>query len=1003
MKQEVDPMRDESTAARLRRGAIAVSLAVGGVLAGTAPADAAWTPARAVGLPGLEPHVAQQAPGGLRMVWSVEGRNFTAPLTADGRPGPSQMIGESTRGRTTLSTLVGDDGAMTVASQSLRNPALYGFSYDRLYVRRVEADGAIGAERSVDLALVLSSHSAPVGSLAPNGTATYISHGTEPRSSGMLYAVNVPRSGAPTAPLRVDAGSTALGTLDSQSGGNLTHGPDSAAWITWKSTASATQVRVRARRLGPNGVLGPILDLALEPRTSLVGDPLAVVTANGTVTVMWRRDGTLMLRRIVAGKLQSATSMPLARTARGPIATARSGDRVLVAWSEQGTVKRASVAANGTAGAAQVVATGVDDAAPSYLHTTGGALHLAWMRGSSLELARVADDGTLGATQSVTRSGAVSGTPLAVRPDGTLMVGSGDPLLGPTLTQLDVVRPVVEQLVVPPSTPAGAPIDVELRASDAGSGLRDVRLDLGDGTVTDQPRLRHAYDVAGTYTVRATVTDRAGNSLTASRTIVVEGLPAARPPLSAPPLDPPVLARMFTAPATLVDAPVSSVRALASASGQRVVVWSAGGAIRYARLGPDGTPIGAPATIAASGASVFDAAISPAGTATVAWADSAVVHTVRVRADGTLGAARALGAATAQMGFVRVSVGPGDSALIGWGATLLQGRAIRVAADGTPGPLLAPTGPGGGLPIFDVAMRPDGSGLLLMRDITQGSTGYGGIVVFGVDAQGRLGAETLIGTPDFPDAADLAVGPDGAVIAAWSNRGVLSARTILPNGALGTPLGLGATASPPRVAAGAAGEFSIASRDLAGVFVTRIAGSARETGYTQLAASGVPVTATSAGTTLAAAIVGGRPIVSRPTPISPLPTDPVTLAGTNVAATAIDAAAGPRGELVVAWIEPAGLKTAVVDFAPPSIDGVTIPPEVVAGNEATLSVAVGADATGPRASWSFGDGATAAGTLVRHRFMTTGVRRVSVTVRDGAGHSVTARRNVRVLATSGGA
>jgi hypothetical protein len=72
----------------------------------------------------------------------------------------------------------------------------------------------------------------------------------------------------------------------------------------------------------------------------------------------------------------------------------------------------------------------------------------------------------------------------------------------------------------------GRTVRVVVRASDAGrraSGVRRVTIAWGDGSRTTSRRASHAYRRGGRFTLRVTVTDRAGNPTVVRRSVTVGG------------------------------------------------------------------------------------------------------------------------------------------------------------------------------------------------------------------------------------------------------------------------------------------------------------------------------------------------------------------------------------------------------------------------------------------------------------------------------------------------
>jgi PKD repeat protein len=111
---------------------------------------------------------------------------------------------------------------------------------------------------------------------------------------------------------------------------------------------------------------------------------------------------------------------------------------------------------------------------------------------------------------------------------------------------VNVTAPVVNQapiaaLIVSPTSGMAA---LNVAASTSGSSdpdgsIASTRIDFGDGTVATTMAAAHVYGKVGTYTVRATVTDNQGASVTTSKSVVVTaGVKITSPAAGASPTSP---------------------------------------------------------------------------------------------------------------------------------------------------------------------------------------------------------------------------------------------------------------------------------------------------------------------------------------------------------------------------------------------------------------------------------------------------------------------------------
>ena len=114
------------------------------------------------------------------------------------------------------------------------------------------------------------------------------------------------------------------------------------------------------------------------------------------------------------------------------------------------------------------------------------------------------------------------------------------------------------------------------------------------------------------------------------------------------------------------------------------------------------------------------------------------------------------------------------------------------------------------------------------------------------------------------------------------------------------------------------------------------------------------------------------------------------------------AAADRSGNVLVAWEGPGAHTVATLvalDGAGPGLGVPAVPARVYAGKAAALSVAQPDDAWSQvtKVSWSFGDGASAAGLTPRHTWKKPGSYPVTVTAADAVGNSASTSAAVHVI------
>lgn len=174
-----------------------------------------------------------------------------------------------------------------------------------------------------------------------------------------------------------------------------------------------------------------------------------------------------------------------------------------------------------------------------------------------------------------------------------------------------VVEPAVVAVVaVEPA--AGAvgdtfTFDATASTSPAGSTISSVSWRFGDGSVGDGERVSHVYAAAGSFTVRATVTDSSGGSDEASVVVVVAGVDVSGTwDLVVPPFVCPEYAAVFPE-TTLVITQVGNTVTALGANGRS-----------YTGVAAEGFPLRGDASIdtnAACGAAIVDVDWRPSLTA----------------------------------------------------------------------------------------------------------------------------------------------------------------------------------------------------------------------------------------------------------------------------------------------------------------------------------------------------------------------------------------------------
>lgn len=283
---------------------------------------------------------------------------------------------------------------------------------------------------------------------------------------------------------------------------------------------------------------GPPQRLDSDPGAS-ISYAVAARSRDDTGLVAWQRDGGLLAGRSVQVRMFDGTAFaPLATLSNGGLGTTDAVSGIAASGDRLGDLAVAFV--QGTAGGRRIVVGGFDRP-PSKFHTTTTA---AWrhLRRPRLAWAPPTDLWG-GATYEVMLDGAAIGTTATNRLLVPSPLSEGlhswsviardrrgqESIANPRTLRVDVTPPTVtartagrmraHQLVrvrvnaldVPPPPPPVAPGALPPPAVRT-AGVRLISVDFGDGSEHSHSRsAAHRYAHRGTYTLKITVRDRAGN------------------------------------------------------------------------------------------------------------------------------------------------------------------------------------------------------------------------------------------------------------------------------------------------------------------------------------------------------------------------------------------------------------------------------------------------------------------------------------------------------------
>ena len=279
--------------------------------------------------------------------------------------------------------------------------------------------------------------------------------------------------------------------------------------------------------------------------------------------------------------------------------------------------------------------------------------------------------------------------------------------------------------------------------------------------------------------------------------------------------------------------------ALDSQGGATVVWYAASGVVKAVRVDPGGT-VGSTRTISNSsyGSTYPDVAIDPQGRVTVVWqadpdgsgSGQYGIEAVRLGADGTPGPIQFISDPTIPSFQAKVAVDSQGRATVAWRNSSLSPRAVGVArlgADGAPGPPQVVPKPAGFIADLTPVVAADSQGhtsIAMGTKVNQEPVRLGSVRL---NANGDFGSRQELspaGEADNVDALDLAIDSQDRVTVAWDVRGSSESRVQSVRLSAAGVVGSAQTISLP-------GEFAtgprlaIDSEDRATIIWQRTAGS----------------------------------------------------------------------------------------------------------------------------------------------------------------------------------
>lgn len=308
-------------------------------------------------------------------------------------------------------------------------------------------------------------------------------------------------------------------------------GADGTLAVAWSLQSSSTTTQIRLRTVSPEGAgAAATVDSKTDPGfTYLAG---LAVEPNGTVVLgVVNSDGGQIYRKPLGG----AVAAPLSLGANSSVSDfAQDAANVLhfrAVKSEGGMGSPHSVFLH-TLPPGSPISAPIEIAPPSTGNVVRGILtapdgtdHALIVRDSGTAIKTRTPGATAFGPEIPIADGSARRPQPALTPGGDVLVGwtrkvgPGDEraLIG----GLDSgTPPDLSALSTPTTLVAGMPGTFSVAATDA-MGLRSVRWSFGDGSEAEGASASHAYASAGSYTVRITATDRAGNATSEERRITV--------------------------------------------------------------------------------------------------------------------------------------------------------------------------------------------------------------------------------------------------------------------------------------------------------------------------------------------------------------------------------------------------------------------------------------------------------------------------------------------------
>ncbi|MGE3277184.1 MAG: PKD domain-containing protein [Vicinamibacterales bacterium] len=280
--------------------------------------------------------------------------------------------------------------------------------------------------------------------------------------------------------------------------------------------------------------------LAPTSSTITLTSSTTTVPVNGTATVIasvTESAGTPVQNGTVVTFTSSLGTMdPAEARTEGGKATAifragsQSGTASITAFSGATRAEKVDLLVGGAA--AEQVAVRTE---PSTVPSTGGSVQVIAIvtdaSGNPLPGAPVVfttDNGTLGANSGVTDENGRATTTLITNRETVVRASVGTKEGTATVRVVSLPSVTISTSATNPAVGSSVVFTITPGTATTGNPIRDVTVDFGDGTtqslgpISSATSASHVYDNAGTYTVRASITDTSGQTSSSSTIVVVQ-------------------------------------------------------------------------------------------------------------------------------------------------------------------------------------------------------------------------------------------------------------------------------------------------------------------------------------------------------------------------------------------------------------------------------------------------------------------------------------------------